>query len=476
MKRLLNILVFFCLSLGAFAQEETRVIDSLEYVVAKQEGREKIETMMELSRAFVDFSFDDCINWGERAIEEAERLQDDELVAKTYWKIGLRYLHHYDFDLAHDQFVTAWNILKEKQEASEQLMDVLNYKGYVELYMGEIDSALATYQQTLKVSEALGDEANCADVYNGMAYLHFQQGHFDKAMECFHDARSRYEQLQDTLSVAQCDNNISNIYVECQQFDEALALLRKAIPIFERNEDESSLAHAYQNLGAIYAMGHVNMDSALVYLKKSIVCAKNVGDQITLIEDELELAGVLRYLGKEKDAISLYQSALHSSETMGFVIGMLEAYKNLGIHYNETGDFTTSAVYLKRCMDLASEKGNKLYVNTVRPYLIADYARLGQLMEMKRELDLMQDDYLGIVNENNVLSDELSRIQYNAEDLLGQYESQSTQIQSLQSQRNHYRMAFYGLLCLCLAAAVLYIAYKIVRKNRNKMRNHEIKP
>ena len=41
---------------------------------------------------------------------------------------------------------------------------------------------------------------------------------------------------------------------------------------------------------------------------------------------------------------------------MGYVIGMLEAYKNLGIHYNEMGDFTTSAVYLKRCMDLASEE------------------------------------------------------------------------------------------------------------------------
>lgn len=248
-----------------------------------------------------------------------------------------------------------------------------------------------------------------------------------------------------------------------------MALLQKAIPVFEQNEDEASLAHAYQNLGAIYATGHVNIDSALVYLNKSIVCAKNVGDQVTLIEDELELAGVLRHLGREKDAINLYQSALHSSETMGYVIGMLEAYKNLGIHYNETGDFTTSAVYLKRCLDLASEKGNQLYVNTVRPYLIADYARLGQLMEMKRELGLMQDDYMGIVNENSVLSNELSRIQYNVEDLLGQYDSQNIQIQTLQAQRNHYRLAFFGLLAIVLFMAVLFVAYKIVRKKRSKV-------
>jgi tetratricopeptide (TPR) repeat protein len=334
--------------------------------------------------------------------------------------------------------------------------------------MGDLDLALSTYQRNLSVSENLGDELNCADVLNNLAYIHIQQDNLDKAMEYFQDARQIYNRYHDTLSVAQCDNNTSNIYVQWQQYDEAMALLKQAIPVFEQNEDEASLAHAYQNLGAIYATGHVNMDSALVYLNKSIVCAKHVGDQITLIEDELELAGVLRHLGKEKDAISLYQSALHSSETMGYVIGMLEAYKNLGIHYNETGDFTTSAVYLKRCMDLASEKGNQLYVNTVRPYLIADYARLGQLMEMKRELGLMRDDYLGIVNENSALSDELSRIQYNVEGLLGQYESQNEQIQTFQSQRDHYRLAFFGLLAIELFAVALLVAYKIVRKNRVK--------
>jgi tetratricopeptide (TPR) repeat protein len=469
MKLWLNILVFFCLTIGVYAQDEMRVIDSLENVMAKQEGKERVETMLELSRAFVDFSFDDCISWGERAIMESKNLQDDELVAKAYWKIGLRYLHHYEFDFAHEQFVAALNVLDNRKEASEQLMDIMNYKGYVELYMGEIDSALATYRKTLIVSEALGDEANCADVYNGMAYLYFQQGIFDKAMNSFKEARQIYERLQDTLSVAQCDNNISNIYVERQQFDKALLLLQNVIPVFEQFNDEASLVHAYQNIGTVYATGHIDMDSALVYLKKSTLLAEKLGDRITLIEGELELGNVLKYLGKEKDAINLYQSALHSSQTIGFTKGMLEAYKNLGIHYNEIGDFTTSAIYLRRCMELSSDKGNQLYVNTVRPYLIADYARLGQLMEMKKELGLMLDNYDGIINENNALDEELTEMRYHTEGLLKQHESQNAQIQALQSQRDHYRLAFFGLLAIALFVLVLFVAYKIVRKKRAKV-------
>ena len=58
MRLWLNILVFFCLTIGVYAQDEMRVIDSLENVMAKQEGKERVETMLELSRAFVDFSFD----------------------------------------------------------------------------------------------------------------------------------------------------------------------------------------------------------------------------------------------------------------------------------------------------------------------------------------------------------------------------------------------------------------------------------
>ncbi|MBQ6305377.1 MAG: tetratricopeptide repeat protein [Bacteroidales bacterium] len=468
MKRVFNILILSFLTTFIFAQDETRVIDSLESVMAKQEGREKVETMMELSKAFFDYSFDECIDWGEKAIQEATRFQDEELMAKSYWRIGIRYLDHYEFDLALENFNKALDFLKDKDD-SDLLMRVLNTKGRVELFMGEMDSALITYQRALKVSNSIGDELNCADVINNLAYIYFQQDDLEKALECFQDARQRYAMVQDTLSMAQCDNNISNIYVQRQQFDKAQTLLQKAIPVFEQNEDEASLAHAYQNLGTVYATGSVNLDSAMFYLHKSIVCAENVSDQITLIEDELELAGVMRQLNRDGEAIGLYQSALHSSEAMGYTIGMMEAYKNLGIHYNIVGDFTTSAVYLKRCMDLALEKGHQLYVNTVRPYLIADYARLGQLMEMKKELGLMQDEYLGIVNENNALSDELSRVQSNVEGLLEQYESQSEQIETLQTQRNHYRLAFFGLLAIALFALALLIAYKIVRKKRAKV-------
>ena len=470
MKRLLDILVFLCLPLIVFPQEETHVVDSLLGVLPSQEGPDKVVTMAELSRAIYVISYDDCVAYGEAAIEEAKKTMDDEWVAWALYKLGLRYLDHYDFDLAHDCFEQAIALMKKHQNGDDELyLNILNYKGRVELLMGEMNLASYTFSKALEFSIILEDDMNCADVTNNLAYIYFQQDDFDKAMEYFTDARRRYNQLQDTLSAAQCDNNISNIYVQWQQYDEAQSLLQKAIPVFEQYDDEASLAHAYQNMGTIYATGHVNLDSAMTYLRKSIVCAENVGDKLTLVEDEIELANVLKLLNKNDEALILYQAALHSSETMGYLNGLLGAYKHLGIYYNEKGDFTTSAIYLKRCMDLASEKGNMLYVNSVRPYLIDDYAHLGRFAEMSRELGLFRDNYESIVGESNALEEELTRISENAQGLLSQYESQNEQIKTLQIQRDHYRLAFFGLLAIMLSALVLFVSYKIVRKNRTKI-------
>ena len=120
-------------------------------------------------------------------------------------------------------------------------------------------------------------------------------------------------------------------------------------------------------------------------------------------------------------------------------------------------------------MDLANAKGNILYANVVRPYLIADYASLGQLMDMKKELGLMIDNYKGIINENNALDEELTKLREHTEGLLEQYDSQNRQIETLQTQRDQYRLALCGLLAITVFALAVLIAYKIVRKNRAKM-------
>lgn len=110
MKRFLSIVLFLLLVLATYGQEEIRVVDSLESAMAQQEGRERVKTMMELSKAFFDFSFDDCVDWGEKAIEEAQRMGYTDLEADATYALGLHYGYHVDLDLAQDCFKKAFDL------------------------------------------------------------------------------------------------------------------------------------------------------------------------------------------------------------------------------------------------------------------------------------------------------------------------------------------------------------------------------
>ena len=82
------------------AQQETRIVDSLMDALIKQDGREKVLTMIELTWDFYDVSYDDCLDWGEKAIREAQKMGYGDLEAKANYALGIQYAYHGDLDLA----------------------------------------------------------------------------------------------------------------------------------------------------------------------------------------------------------------------------------------------------------------------------------------------------------------------------------------------------------------------------------------
>ena len=127
---IVHIILMVLFASTAFAQSEMRTIDSLEQAVASQKGREKVETMLELSKAFYDVSFDDCISVGEAAIAESKKLKDKSLEAEAHYKLGVRYMYHYDLDLSRTQLTEALQLMPEDENSETQML-ALNCLGRV---------------------------------------------------------------------------------------------------------------------------------------------------------------------------------------------------------------------------------------------------------------------------------------------------------------------------------------------------------
>ena len=113
--RIVHIILMVLLVSTAFAQTEMQTIDSLKQAIASQSGREKVKTMLELSRVFYDVSSDDCISVGEAAIAESKKLKAKSLEAESCYKLGVRYMYHYDLDLSRSELQKALQMIPEDE-------------------------------------------------------------------------------------------------------------------------------------------------------------------------------------------------------------------------------------------------------------------------------------------------------------------------------------------------------------------------
>ena len=489
MKRLLNIMVFICLSVMAFAQDDTHVVDSLRSVLATQEGREKVKTMIELTWDFYDVSFDDCIDWGEKAVAEAQSLNQFDLEAEANYTLGIQYAQHGDLDLAkqflylaYSQYIRiddsdyirdfGWDFSSTKF-AFLSLWNIATY----ELTLGNIDTAYRVYEQALPLAKQMNDTLAWADILSNMGAIWHDRSEREDSYDCYTEAKYLYGLIGAEQRMARMDYSLAEISAEKGYWEQARNIYWKILSGFEKTDEEYYAFLTCKNLGKLYENGIVNYDSAMYYFQKAIKITEGA---MTIKEYEVfannEKSGVLVEManikvrhGEYAQAIDYYKTALRMAEDCSYYSGQMEACAGLVKVYGVTGQADLSLQYYKRFAELEQRSGITIMRPALTRYLLLAYARLHLYDELDAELEKMEEYRVSLLRENADVYEQNRNLIHNSEELLRQYESQSTELKALQSQRNHYRLAFFGLLAITLFIVVLFVAYKIVRKKRAKV-------
>ena len=474
MKRLFNILVFFCFASTMVAQEETRIVDSLRSVLPTQEGREKVLIMIELTWEFFDISYDDCLNWGEKAIKEAHDLGFADLEAKANYVLGLQYAYHGDLDLAKDYFYKSYYqyvALDDTENAFESLWDIATY----ELTLGNIDTAYQVYEKALEIAED--------DYYSGYAYIKSnmalicqQKNQLQKAIDLYLESKRVFELIDDKRMSTRIDFELAMVYYDLGNVLYAKRVFEEVIPKLEEFEDYYPLFIVSKNMGLIFEYDYVNYDSASFYLNKAMDYSKmpipNKEGQVLVNNEKsnviTEMANIMVCQGDFKGAIERYEEALRLAESNAYLHGQQTACQALGKVYSQLGQAAKSLQYFQRYLQLEEASGITNMRSLIRVPLMMDYARLGRFDEMRKELETFEEEYAALMRENADIYEQNRNLKYDAEQLLRQHELQNRQIADLQTLCKHYRLAFFGMLAIMFFALVFFVSYKIVRKNKTK--------
>ena len=475
MKRLLNILVFFCLPSMAFAQEETRVVDSLLSVVDTQEGREKVKTMIELTWEFYDVSYDDCLDWGEKAIMEAREQGFVDMEAKSNYVLGLQYAYHGDLDLAKEYLQKSYQqyiAINDTENAFESLWDIATY----ELTLGNMDTAYSVYEKALSIAEDDYYYAR-ACIYSNMGLIWQNKDQKDKAFKYYYRAKQLFDYLDDKLMSSRRGYDIANICLEQGRAKEAKTIFIKILSILEECEDNYYSIIVCKGISDIYANDIINFDSSFYYLEKAIRISERPAqnkEREVLIEQEkssilVRMGNLLIYQKNYEGAIEKYNEAIQIAVDQNYIYGQMEVFVGLIQLYSQLGQASKSLHYYERYAELEKTSGITLMRPSLRKYLAMDYARLGRFDDLYVIISEFEEENTALIRENADIYSQLQQLKDETADLLSDRESQSAQIQTFQTQRNHYRLAFFGLLAIVLSASVLFVLYKIVRKKRSKV-------
>ena len=249
--------------------------------------------------------------WWEEAegATEAQRLEihrlallgkDEEIAGKIASSLANRLWHE-------SRFREAIHLCKSTLEITKN-HSVLKEIAYCEHQMGEVDRALNYYEQALNLCPA-EDEAELASIYHYLGMLKDDKGEVDEAIALYNQSLEIFERIGNVQGKAATLHELGILYANKGEVDEAIALYNQSLEITERIGNVQTKAATLHELGRIYAKkGEV--DEAIALYNQSLEIEERIGNVQGKAMTLWCLGDLAEQQGEYTKAISYLQPAL----------------------------------------------------------------------------------------------------------------------------------------------------------------------
>lgn len=230
--------------------------------------------------------------------------------------------------------------------------------------------------ESMPVAIELNDSSFIAALINNFGVYYWSQSDFAQSLASFKQSLEIFERLGKKNRVSATLNNIGNIYDELGDYESALDYQLRALRLKEElGLSERNIANSYINIGNI----HVEMDNdslALVYYNRSVSMMAALGDSAFVAEGQMNIASVKRNLGQDREAISMYKSALKYFRKHNQSYDIASSLDGLGQEYFSIGELDSALACYQESSQLNTEFGNE-------DLLSLNYRNIGEIYAEK---------------------------------------------------------------------------------------------
>jgi tetratricopeptide (TPR) repeat protein len=237
-------------------------------------------------------------NVADIAIEMADKLTDNwndrgrlrevvDLCTKTLrLKADYRILHHlagaeYILGLRQsclEHYKQALDSCPNVEKADIDLKSgILNNLGIFYADQGDVEQAIALYQQSLELAERIGSIQGKAATLHQMAGIYADQGDVEQAIALYQQSLELNERIGYVLGKAATLHQMANIYADQGDVEQAIALYQQSLKLAESIGNVKIKAATLHGIADIYA-NQGQVEQAIALYQQSLELAERIGD------------------------------------------------------------------------------------------------------------------------------------------------------------------------------------------------------
>ncbi|WP_242054606.1 lipopolysaccharide assembly protein LapB [Nostoc sp. FACHB-190] len=243
-------------------------------------------------------------------------------------------------------------LLMEQSTNGRTRINILRELGVAYRSIGEVQKAEYFLQKALKLTDEGEKLAGIkAIVLHELAILYANKGDVDQAIALYNQVLEIDESIGNVQGKAATLHQLAGIYANKGDVDQAIALYNQSLEITERIGNVQGKAATLHQLAILYA-NKGEVDQAIALYNQSLEIEESIGNVQGKAATLHQLAGIYANKGDVDQAIALYNQSLEIQERIGNVQGKAMTLWWLGDLAEQQGEYTKAISYLQPALEI----------------------------------------------------------------------------------------------------------------------------
>ncbi len=304
------LVIFLVLLTTGFSANGQVNLDSLQQIIPRLSGTEKLRTINLLTFELQFVNLDAYYDYAKLGLEQALADDDSSYVAAFLIEIGYYHKFTGNYQKALNELSRS-RYIAEKKGFDRHLARVFTALGTVYHDLGFYDKALDYHSKSLNLKEHHGDKAEMASSYNNIGLIYYKIDDQDKAMEFYKKSLNLKLELGDTSRTIPTYINMGLAYSESDDEGKrnlAIDNFRQSIRVAMKYGDFKRLGYSYNGIAKTFIMNEM-YDSARYYLELSNEEGDKNDYKMLKSSNYYQLAKIAFLEGQYQDAVNYLEKS-----------------------------------------------------------------------------------------------------------------------------------------------------------------------